>query len=315
MQIVVTGATGFLGRSLCAELDARGHAITALSRDSRRAKSVLGPSITCLSWNGNAGSGEPWERAVADADTVIHLAGAPVAGKAWTEPIKVELKRSRVETTRALVDVMRISRKPPAAFVCASGINYYGDGGEQTLTEESPPGHTFLAELSVAWESEARKAEEFGVRVVRHRAGIVLEHGGPLDKILFPLPIRVSPWRLGLGGPIGNGRQWFPWIHLQDIVSMFAWSATDSRVTGAVNTVAPQLIRNLEFTRALGRVMHRPAVLPIPGFVLKFMVGDFADELLTGQRAVPVVAQNLGFVFKYPQIDEALRAILLKGKK
>jgi uncharacterized protein (TIGR01777 family) len=315
MRFVITGASGFLGRPLCALLVEQGHSVTALSRNAERASLVLGSRVSCLTWGGTPPSGSQWERAVAEADVVVHLAGEPVAAKAWTPEVKAELKRSRVETTRSLVDVMRASACKPEAFICASGINYYGDGGEETLTEASPFGSTFLAQLSMAWEHEAQKAEEFGVRVVRHRIGVVLERGGPLDKILRPLPVPISPWALGLGGPIGNGRQWFPWIHLEDAVRMFVWSSADTRVTGPVNTVSPNLIRNLDFTRALARTMHRPAFFPIPGFVLKAIVGDFADELISSQKAVPTAAQKLGFEYRYPGIDEALRSILEKPRR
>ena len=312
MNIVITGATGFLGRPLCAQLADMGHAMTALSRDAARAQSRLGPSIRCLAWGGEAETGADWRDAIHLADVVIHLAGQSVAEKAWTPQIKEALRKSRVDSTRKLVDVMRASDRRPTTLVCASGINYYGDRGEELLIESSPPGHTFLSELCVEWEAEARKAEDLGVRVVLHRAGIVLEHGGPLDKLLFPLPIPISPWYLGLGGPIGSGRQWFPWIHRDDAVGMFAWSATDSRVAGPVNTVAPNLIRNADFARAMGRVLHRPAVLPIPGFMLKAIVGGFADELVTSQKADPAVAKALGYPYKYPGIDEALGAILTR---
>lgn len=315
MNVVVTGATGFIGRPLCTELTGRGHVVTAFTRNPERAQSLLGQSIQCIAWTGGSDEEAPWRSAIGAADAVIHLAGQSVGEKAWTPEVKEELRRSRIEPTRSLVDAMAASESRPHTLVCASGINYYGDGGEKVLTEESPPGDTFLARLCIDWEAEAIKAEALGIRVVRQRAGIVLGHGGPLHKMLFPLPMPVSPWYLGVGGPIGNGRQWFPWIHLDDAVGMFAWSATEPRVTGAVNTVAPELIRNVEFSRALGRAIHRPAVFPIPGFVLKSIVGSFADELMTSQRAEPAVARALGYPYKYPGIDAALLAILTAQAK
>jgi uncharacterized protein len=308
LNIVVTGATGFIGRPLCAELARLGHAISALTRNAESARNVLVSSAACIAWGRDAPT-EPWQRAVGESDAVIHLAGQSVAAKAWTPQIRDELRRSRIETTRGLVDAMRVSARRPGAFVCASGINYYGDRGDEELSEDSEPGHTFLAELCVEWEREAAKAEDLGVRVVRHRAGIVLERGGPLDKILYPLPAPISPWMAGLGGRIGSGRQWLPWIHLDDAVGMFIWSATDSRVSGAVNTVAPELVRNSDFTRALSRAIRRPAVLPIPAFALRLIVGGFADELVTSQRAVPAAAAALGFQYKFPRLDDALNSI------
>jgi len=313
MKIVVTGATGFLGRPLCAEFVRLGHEVAALSRNAEKARAALEPSVQCLKWGEEPGGGLPWQIAVQSADVVVHLAGQSVAEKAWTPAIQQALRTSRIDTTRRLVDAIRVSTRRPQALVCASGINYYGDRGEELLTEASPPGDTFLSKLCIDWEAEACKALELGVRVVCHRAGIVLEHGGPLDQILFPLPVPVSPWALGLGGPIGNGRQWMPWIHRVDAVGMFVWSVTNPDVSGPVNTVAPQLIRNIDFTKALGAALHRPAIFPIPGFALKALVGEFASELITSQRAEPAVAERLGYTFKTPGIDEALRSILAKG--
>jgi uncharacterized protein (TIGR01777 family) len=315
MQIVITGATGFLGRPLCAELVAKGHSVTALSRDAARAQSTLGSGIKCLSWGSGRDIDGSWREAVGKADTVIHLAGQSVADRAWTPEIKAELRRSRIETTRNLVEAIRAADKRPSALICASGINYYGDRGDEALTESSPPGTTFLSQLCIDWEAEALSAEALGLRVAVLRCGVVLEHGGPLDKMLFPLPLPISPWAMGLGGPLGSGRQWFPWIHLKDTVGMFVWAATDERVTGPVNAVAPGLVRNVEFSRTLGRVMHRPAVLPIPAFALKAIIGGFADELLTSQRAEPAVAKKLGYQFVFPEIEPALVAILARPKR
>ncbi len=313
MKIVVTGATGFLGRPLCAEFLKLGHTVTALSRNAEHARALLGPPVQCLTWDGAAAGDSAWWEAVQMADAVVHLAGKSVAEKAWTPEIKAALRSSRIETTRRLVDSMRESERLPQALVSASGINYYGERGEELLTEASSPGTTFLSELCVEWEAEAWKARELGVRVVCLRVGVVMEHGGPLDKILFPLPVPISPWALGLGGAIGNGRQWMPWIHRDDAVGMFVWAATNPQVAGPVNTVSPGLIRNSEFSRALGAALHRPAIFPIPGFAIKALVGEFADELVTSQRAEPKAAEQLGYTFKYPGIEEALRVILAKG--
>jgi len=315
MDIVITGATGFLGRPLCAELCTQGHSITALSRDAVRAQATLGPSVRCLAWAGQGDANPPWREAVAAAEVVIHLAGQSVAEKAWTPEIKAELRRSRIETTRNLVDAIGAAEHRPSTLICASGINYYGDRGDELLTEESPPGETFLSQLCVDWEAEAMKAEALGLRVAVLRCGVVLEHGGPLDKMLYPLPLPVSPWALGLGGPLGSGRQWFPWIHLKDTVGMFTWAASEARVRGPVNTVAPGLIRNTEFAQAMGRVLHRPAILPIPGFALRSIIGGFADELLTSQRAEPAVAKALGYSYQFPDIEAALTAILSRPKR
>ncbi len=310
MKIIVTGATGFIGRPLCKVLVSQGHAVTALTRNVERARSVLGPDVACIAWEAGDSPSPSWEYVLNESDAVVHLAGESLGEKFWTLERKQALQSSRVETTRKIVAAMRASNGPQRALICASGINYYGDRGDELLTEESNPGETFLSNLCVAWEAEARKATEFGVRVVVHRTGIVLEHGGPLEKILFPLPLPISPWYLGLGGPLGTGRQWMPWIHLDDAVGLFAQSVSDSNVVGAVNTVAPALIRNVDFSRALGRAVRRPAILPIPRFVLKSIVGGFADELLTSQRAEPSVAQRIGFRYRYPDIDNALQAIL-----
>ncbi len=178
------------------------------------------------------------------------------------------------------------------------------------MTETSPPGSDFLAKTCVEWEAEACKAEALGVRVTRMRTGIALGRGGALEQMLYPLPLPVSPFKLGLGGPIGSGRQWFPWIHLEDVIGMFAWAATTPAARGAFNVTAPNPVTNAEFVHAMGRVLHRPAVAPVPGFVLKMMLGEFADALLGGQRALPNAAQQAGYRFRFEHLEAALRALL-----
>jgi uncharacterized protein (TIGR01777 family) len=206
---------------------------------------------------------------------------------------------------------MRAAERRPGALISASAVGYYGDQGDETITEESPPGKDFLAELCQQWEAEVQKAEELGVRVARLRLGIVLGGAGALERMLYPFPsLPFSPWKLGLGGPLGSGKQWFPWIHIADTVGMFFWAAMTPQVQGAVNATAPNPVTNAEFSRALGRALHRPAVLPLPGFMLKALVGEFADTLLGGQKALPTVAEKLGYTFQFTDIDAALRSLL-----
>ena len=312
MKVTITGATGFIGRALCQELLKQGHEVVALTRDTLRAVSILGADVKCVVWGTRK---DDWMREVAGSDVVIHLAGESVAGGRWTPEFKQKLIKSRVETIRELFEAFRVEAANPPVFLYASGIHYYGDGGDRTITEKSPRGSGFLAELSSVLDDEIAKANYLGMRTVAFRIGIVLgPNGGALQKMLYPLPIKISPWKLGLGGPLGSGKQWFPWIHLDDAVGLFLWAMKNPKVSGAVNAVAPQPIRNSEFSQALGRALHRPSFFPVPGFVLKAMIGGFADELLTGQKAVPEVAERLGYQFKYAYVAKALFAILKEQK-
>jgi uncharacterized protein len=321
MQVVVTGATGFIGRPLCAELVGRGHSVTALSRDAERARATLGPQVRSLSWgmreerrekseDRSQKSDVEWEQAVAEADAVLNLAGEPVAARRWTPAIKESVRSSRVEATRSLVEAIEKASRKPSVLVSTSAVGYYGDRGDAEITEESGPGQDFLSETSIQWEAAAERATEFGVRVCRMRLGIVLGRGSALQKMLYPLPIPISPWKLGLGGPLGNGRQWMPWVHLDDVIGLFLWAMTTPDVRGAVNATAPNPVTNAEFSRALGRALHRPAFLPVPSFVPKLLFGEFADSVLTGQRALPTVAQRLGYRFQFPDINSALRSLI-----
>ena len=312
MKVTITGATGFIGRALCQELLKQGHEVVALTRDTLRAVSILGADVKCVVWGTKK---DDWMREAASSDVVIHLAGEAVSGGRWTSEFKQKLIKSRVETIRELFEAFRVEASCPAVFLYASGIHCYGDGGERTITENSPGGSGFLAELSAVLDGEVAKASHLGMRTVAFRIGIVLgPNGGALEKMLYPLPVHVSPWKLGLGGSIGSGKQWFPWIHLDDVAGMLIWAMSNPKVSGAVNAVAPQTIRNNEFSQALGRALHRPSLIPVPGFVLKAMVGDLADALLTGQKAVPAVAERFGYQFKYAYVAKALFAIMKDQK-
>ncbi|MCW3054149.1 MAG: hypothetical protein JWN14_3319 [Chthonomonadales bacterium] len=308
MRIMVTGATGFVGTPLCARLLQDGHSVVALTRNAERAQSVLGPEVRCLAWGGP--NDTEWREAIGIVDTVVHLAGESVGAEHWTAAYKQKIYDSRILTTRALVEAIGRQTTRPSALLCASAVGYYGDRKDEILTEGSSPGTDFLARTCRDWEAEACKAEGLGLRVARMRIGVVLGRGGALEQMLYPLPLPVSPFKLGLGGPIGNGRQWFPWIHLEDVVGLFAWAATTEAVGGAFNVVAPNVVTNAEFVHAIGRILHRPTVAPVPGFLLKMMLGEFAEVLLGGQRALPTAAQAMGYRFRYENLEETLRALL-----
>lgn len=310
MDVVVTGATGLIGRPLCAELLGMGHRVTALSRDPERARGLLGSTIAQAAWG--VGADEEWRRTVAEADAVIHLAGESVAGRRWTPEFKEKIRTSRVETTRLLLDAIRAdgATQKPRTLVCASAVGYYGDRGDETVTETTEPGRGFLPEVCVQWEQEAAKAREVGVRVALMRIGIVLAQGGALEKMLHPFPLPFNPWKLGLGGPLGSGRQWMPWVHLDDVIGLFAWAVGEPRLNGPCNVASPSPVSNAEFARAIGRALHRPALFPVPGFALKALVGEFAENLLTGQKVLPAVAQRLGYRFRFTDLDVALKSLL-----
>lgn len=309
MKVIVTGATGFIGEPLTVRLREAGHHVTALSRDAARAQTLLGPEVTCLTWNQEGAN--DWKQAVGESDVVIHLAGESVGAQKWTPAFKEKLRASRVETTRALVAAMRDASRKPEALVCSSAVGYYGSRGDEILTEESTPGDDFLANVCKEWEAAAEEAETFGVRVARMRVSLAMGQGGALERMLYPFrSLPISPWKLGLGGPLGNGRQWMAWIHQSDAVGLFLWAASQTEVRGAVNVASPNPVTNAQFSRALGRALHRPAIFPLPAFLLRLIVGEFSDALLCSQRVLPTVAEKQGYTFQYPDVTEALKAAL-----
>lgn len=309
MKTIVTGATGFLGRALCSKLVTQKQSVIALTRDPERAKKRLGAGVTCLAWEQDS---DAWQDALNGADTVFHLAGESVAAQRWTPDFKQSLLSSRVDVTHRLVDALCKATPRPRALISASAVGYYGDRSAEILNEESLPGNDFLGTLCQQWEAEVLRAEACGIREVRVRLGIVLGDGGSLEKMLYPLPLPLSPWKMGLGGRLGSGKQWFPWIHVEDVVGMLLWSAENPNVRGAVNAVAPHPVTNADFTRALGRVLHRPALFPVPAFALRALLGEFAQVLLGGQRVIPAVAQQLGYAFQYEDIERALENVVKK---
>ncbi len=311
MKITVTGGSGFLGSSLVGELLRDGHTVTVLTRSPDAARAKLDRRAKAVHWG--EGASPEWKTTVSESDAVIHLAGESVSAQRWTPEFKRRLSSSRVEPTRALVKALREGACKPSVLLSASAVGFYGDRKDELLTEKSPPGSDFLASLCVEWEREVERAAEIGVREARLRIGIVLGEGGALERMIHPLPVSINPYALGLGGPLGSGKQWFPWVHASDVIGLFLWALKTETVRGAINAVSPNPVRNREFAQALGTVYHRPALLPVPGFALKAMLGEFADSLLGGQRAVPAVAESRGYRFQFEEIQPALNSLLREG--
>jgi len=301
MNIVVSGASGLVGSALTAELTAAGHGVTRLIRSA----AVAGKAG--IGWDPSRGPHEP--QRLEGIDAVVHLAGAGIAAGRWTAARKEVIRASRVDGTRTLVAALASLRRPPRALLCASAVGFYGDRGDQVLGEESLPGTGFLASVCRAWEEAASPAEAAGIRVVNLRFGVVLSRdGGALPKMLLP-------FRLGVGGKIGSGAQYMSWIAISDAVAAIRHLLDRSEVRGAVNLVAPRPVTNLEFTRALGRALVRPTVVPLPAPVARLAFGEMADEmLLASTRAEPVRLQASGFPFRYPDIDAALGELLHPGR-
>lgn len=297
MQIFITGATGFVGRALVLRLQRDGHSVRAWVRSPRRAADLLGADVTLV----DAGGGPQAMRAgVEGCDAVVNLAGESVIGKRWTRAQKQVLWGSRVALTRTLVDAIAAADRRPQVLVSTSAVGYYGDRGDEVVDERSAPADDFLAGLCVAWEAEATRAEALGVRVCCPRFGLVLGPGGGVLARLLPV------FRAGLGGPIGSGAQWFPWVHLDDVVELIARAVGGSQLRGPLLATAPGVVRNREFTAALGRALGRPAVLPVPAFALKLALGEAASSLLAGQRTAPIHTRAQGFEFRFPDLDAAL---------
>ena len=305
MHIVVTGGTGFIGRPLCASLCQEGHRITLLTRRKGEAQRLFGSAVTAVEWNGTETGA--WERCLEGADAVINLAGAPIADGRWTHARKRLLTVSRVLITRLLVAAMSRRSSKPRLLISASGIGYYGACDDHILDEGAARGQGFLADLCVAWEAEALRAAEFGVRVVMLRTGMVLEQGGGA------LPKMLLPFRLFAGGPILPGTQWVSWIHRRDHISLIQWLLATPSISGPVNAVAPEAVTMNRFCEVLGQAVQRPSWLPVPGFALQLALGELGTLMTTGQRIKPSKALSAGYVFHYPTLESALRAIMTKG--
>ncbi len=302
MNIFLTGGTGFVGSFLSRELALKGHDLTILTRKKDPPAS---PHSGIRFLTGNPTQEGAWMAEVSRHDWVINLAGATISTK-WTQEAKRELYDSRVLTTRNLVAALAAGDRRQL-FCSTSAPGYYGPRGEEELTEQSSPGQDFLARLAQDWEGEALKAQDLGIRTVVTRFGIVLGLGGGLLEQLVPL------FNKFLGGPVGNGQQWLSWIHQQDLVRAFLFLPEYPDLVGPVNFSSPNPVRNRDFAKALGRTLHRPAFMPAPAFLLRLVLGEFAEVVLTGQKVLPQKLLAAGFQFLYPTIDQALKHLLGKG--
>jgi uncharacterized protein len=295
MKILITGATGLLGSQLVPSLQKDGHSVVLLSRSPEKTKPLF-PGTEVL----------PWDfvtpiPSLPQVGATIHLAGEPLFAKRWSEPQKEVLRSSRIVSTRELVAALK--QRPPQVFLCASAIGFYGDKGDEVLDERTAVGTDFLSTLCRDWEKQAQEATTAGIRTVNLRTGIVLaEKGGALKKML-------PPFKLGAGGPLGSGRQWMSWIHLDDEIGLIK-HALSRRIEGPMNLTAPNPVRNKDFAKALGEALHRPAVIPTPVFALKLLLGEVADVLIFSQRVQCRVAEATGYTFKFPDLGKALKSLI-----
>lgn len=292
MHIVLTGGTGLIGRQLCARWLAQGHRLSVWSRTPEDVPRLCGAQVQGVA---------RLEQIVGPVDAVINLAGAPIADRPWTHKRKAVLWSSRINLTEILLGWLQGLEQKPRVLISGSAVGWYGDGGERELTEASPPvNEDFASRLCIAWEETAQQAEALGIRVVLVRTGLVLAAGGGfLSRLLVP-------FKLALGGPVGNGRQWMPWIHIRDQIALIDFLLHQPDARGPYNACAPNPVRNREFAKTLGRVLHRPALLPLPGFVLRVGLGELSLLLLGGQRAMPERLLAAGFTFEFTDLHAAL---------
>jgi uncharacterized protein len=305
MRVLISGSTGFLGAALVETLDGQGHSIARLVRPATARKNAAGAGAQTVAWDPVAGQFDA--TGAEGAEALIHLAGASIAGGRWNAARKELLRTSRIDATRHLSAALGNVRRPPRVIVAASAIGYYGNRGEETLTEASAPGNDFLAGLCREWEAEAARGAEFGARVVNLRFGIILAaHGGALPRM-------AMPFKLGAGGRLGDGRQWMSWLTLQETVSIIQFALTNSGLTGPVNAVTPNPVRNKEFTGVLAKTLHRPALFPAPAFALRLALGEMADALLlVSQKVMPSKLVDSGYPFLQLSLASALAEVFRK---
>ncbi|MCG5530350.1 TIGR01777 family oxidoreductase [Halorhodospira halochloris] len=298
MRILITGGSGFVGSLLCQRLHEKGHELLVVSRNPGRAQAKLPPRTEIRPEIHNFAENQP--------EAIVNLAGDSIAEGRWSEAKKQRLIDSRIETTNALVELCRQLKQPPRCLISGSAMGYYGDRGDEEITEQSPAGNEFIAELCQQWESAAQQAEDYGVRVALVRIGLVLDRdGGSLAKML-------PAFKMGLGGTLGSGKQYMPWIHREDLIRLIVFLLENEKLGGAFNASAPNPVTNAEFTRALAAKLSRPAILPVPELALKLIFGEMSRVLLTGAKMKPQRLQESGFEFKYPELEQALSEIFDK---
>ncbi len=303
MRVVIAGGSGYIGRHLSASLRADGHEVVVLTRSPQAA--TASPGLRSVQWDPNSPGGA-WIGELSRADAVVNLAGASVGGGRWTRRMMADIQSSRLIATSAIVEALKNvpTERRPRVLVNASGIDYYGDRGDEVITEESGPGSSFLARMSQQWEAEALPAQSSGMRVVMIRTSMVFGRGAPAFRLL------TLPVRLFVGGPFGSGRQWFTWIHVQDIVGLYRLALETDGLSGPVNAVASDVRRQRDLVREMGRVLGRPSVFPVPAFLLRLVLGEQAQLLLDGRRATPEKAQSYGYQFRFGGLHEALEDLL-----
>lgn len=302
MRIVITGGSGLIGSAVARDLGSAGHEVVVLTRDTSKA-GPLPPNTRAVQWDGRTASG--WGSLVDEETAIVHLAGESVAAGRWTDEKKRRIRDSRVQSGQAVVEAIRNAKGKPRALLQGSAVGYYGPCGDEPVNEEHPPGGDFLGRVCVEWEESTAEVAALGVRRPVLRTGIVLSNEGGA------LPRMALPFRMMAGGPLGNGRQWFPWIHVVDEVGAIRCLLEREEADGPFNLNAPRPVTNRDFSQALGRVLMRPSFAPAPGFALRLVLGEMADALLTGQRAVPRRLLELGYLFRYPEADEALLSLLV----
>ncbi|MDH5201864.1 MAG: TIGR01777 family oxidoreductase [Nitrospirota bacterium] len=305
MKILILGSTGFIGKNLCKELLSSGHNVVVFTSNHAKAQSLFGKNVEITEWIGYT----PFmpSSTLQNVSAVINLAGESIGTHRWTKSVKEKIVQSRMKTTQAVVNAIKDNILSPKILVNASAVGFYGPRNDEEVTESSPAGGGFLAEVCKAWESEAYKAESYGTQVVTVRIGVVLGNEGALVRMMIPFQYYI-------GGPIGTGNQWLSWIHIHDLVKIFKFIIEKGTVSGSVNATAPQPVRMKDFCEILGKVMSRPSWVRVPEFVLKIALGEMADMLFNGQRVLPKKMIDAGFEFRFPTLHKALEEIIQRKK-
>lgn len=300
--IIITGATGLIGKKLVKSLYDRNDEVIVFSRDIKKAKSILPSVKEFVEWNYQ--KPEQWKSNLENSDTVVHLAGINLFSKRWSENFKREIIESREVSSRNIAEAINSCSNKPEILISASGIGYYGDCGDKILNEESPSGNDFLADVCKVWESETRKVELSGVRSVQIRTGVVLSTEDGALKQMLP------PFKFFIGGPLGSGKQWVSWIHIEDIVGIYIQAIDNKNLLGAVNAASPNPVKMKEFSKALGKILNRPSLLPVPKFILRFVVGEAAEVVTASQRVISNKLIQSGYQFKFTNLEAAFRDLL-----